>query len=646
MSTIDEIKNRIDIVDLISETVQLRRSGKNYTGFCPFHSNTKTPAFVVFPETGTWRCFGQCNEGGDIFGFVMKKEGWDFSQALSTLAERAGVELKPLTPVEQEAIEEHEHLRNLLEDAVTFYRHNLMNTPAGKPVLDYLHTKRGLNDATIEAFGLGYAPNAWEAGLKHFTSKGYEQADLIACGLLTEREAEDDSEPATIYDRFRNRIMFPIRDERSRMTGFGARIVNPNDVPKFLNSPQTVLFDKSHILYGLDRARKEIRSQDQAVIVEGYLDVIALHQEGFSNAVSPMGTALSEYQLRMLKRFSKRIVLALDADAAGDKATLRGLDVARKALDREADPVFDARGLLGSEGRLKADIRVTTLPEGLDPDEVVFQDSEQWRRIVAEARPIVVHVMETLAREQDIEDAKVKSSIANQVLPLIEDVPDAVEREAYRQRLARLLKVDERAFTEISQPIPRRRRPKFQQGPGPSRVEGSVAGDLAIHAAPELLEEHVLSVLLRRPDLVYRVDRALQENGLNRLSIDDFQTGDHQALLQLVDESLKQDHSEPQLFVQNSLSLPLMDLVDRLLAKTDQLDPNEDKVLEDLVRTLLVLRQRRLFQEIEHIQFLMEEAQLVEDQNVAEIQKTMMEYIAARSRLDQALGFYTSHMIQ
>ncbi len=646
MSTIDEIKNRIDVVDLISETVQLRRSGKNYTGFCPFHSNTKTPAFVVFPETGTWRCFGQCNEGGDIFGFVMKKEGWDFNEALSTLAERAGVELKPLTPVEQEAIEEHENLRNLLEDAVTFYRHNLMNTPAGKPVLDYLHTKRGLNDATIEAFGLGYAPNAWEAGLKYFTSKGYDQTDLIACGLLTDREAQDDSEAASIYDRFRNRIMFPIRDDRSRMTGFGARIVNPNDVPKFLNSPQTVLFDKSHILYGLDRAKKEIRSQDQAVIVEGYLDVIALHQEGFTNAISPMGTALSEYQLRMLKRFSKRIVLALDADAAGDKATLRGLDVARKALDREADPVFDARGLLGSEGRLKADIRVTTLPEGLDPDEVVFQDAEQWRKIVAEARPIVVHVMETLAREQDIEDAKVKSSIAYQVLPLIEDVPDAVEREAYRQRLARLLKVDERAFTETSQPIPKRRRPNFRKAPAPSQVGGSVVSDLAKHATPELLEEHILSVLLRRPDLVYRVDRALQENGLNRLAVDDFQTGDHQALLQLVDDSLKQDHSEPQLFVQNSLSLPLMDLVDRLLAKTDQLDPNEDKVMEDLVRTLLVLRQRRLFQEIEHIQFLMEEAQLVEDRNVAEIQKTMMEYIAARSRLDQALGFYTSHMIQ
>ncbi|MGW8224838.1 MAG: DNA primase [Anaerolineales bacterium] len=646
MSTIDEIKNRIDAVDLISETVQLRRTGKNYTGFCPFHSNTRTPAFVVFPETGTWRCFGQCNEGGDIFGFVMKKEGWDFSEALAHLAERAGVELKPLTPQDQDAIEEHEHLRNLLEDAVTFYRHNLMNSPAGKSVLEYLRTKRGLNDATIEAFGLGYAPNAWDAGLKHFTSKGYDQADLIACGLVTVREEPDDPGQTSIYDRFRHRIMFPIRDERGRMTGFGARIVNPEDVPKFLNSPQTELFDKSHILYGLDRAKKEIRAQDQSVIVEGYLDVIALHQEGFSNAVSPMGTALSEYQLRMVKRFSRRIVLALDSDAAGDKATLRGLEVARQTLDREADPVFDPRGLLGSEARLKADIRVTALPEGLDPDEVVFQDANLWRDLVANAQPIVVHVMETLAKDQDLEDAKVKSRIATQVLPLIEDVADAVERETYRQRLARLLKVDERALIDVSKPSSRSRRPNFRTSSDTSRVEGSMAGDLAIHATPELLEEHLLSVLLRRPDLVYRMDRALQENGLNRFAVDDFRSGDHQALLQLVDESLKQDYTEPQLYVQNSLTLPLMDLVDRLLAKTVQLDPNEDKVLEDLVRTLLVLRQRRLYQEIEHIQFLMEEAQLVEGQNVAEMQERMMGYIATRGRLDQALGFYTSHMIQ
>jgi DNA primase len=334
MSSIDEIKSRIDIVDLVSETVTLRRSGKNYTGFCPFHANTRTPAFVVFPESGTWRCFGQCNEGGDIFRYVMKKEGCDFSEALHALAEKAGVQLKPPTPQEQVAAEEHEHLRALLEEAVTFYRHQLTSTPAGQPALAYLR-QRGLSDATLEAFGLGYAPNSWDAALKHFKSKGYREQDLIDAGLVTVREAEEQSKgeqegaaaaphPAAparrIYDRFRHRITIPIRDERGRMAGFGARILDPEDVPKFLNSPQTALFDKGHLLYGLDRARKTIRTLDQAVIVEGYLDVIALHQAGFANAVSPMGTALTEHQLRLLKRFTRRVILAMDPDAAGYSA--------------------------------------------------------------------------------------------------------------------------------------------------------------------------------------------------------------------------------------------------------------------------------------------------------------------------------------
>lgn len=642
MSTIDEIKTRLDIVDLVSESVQLRRSGKNYTGFCPFHSNTRTPAFVVFPETETWRCFGQCNEGGDIFGFVMKKEGWDFSEALRNLADRAGVELKPLTPEQQAQAEENDHLRELLEDAVAYFRHNLFNTPGGKPVLDYLHEHRGLSDETLEVFGIGYAPDSWDAGLNHFTSKGFAQDDLIAVGLVTEREGD----AAGVYDRFRHRIMIPIRDQRGRMAGFGARIVNPEHVPKFLNSPQTVLFDKGHILYGLDRARKEIRAQDQAVIVEGYLDVITLHQEGFSNVVSPMGTALTEHHLRLLKRFSRRMVLALDADAAGEMATMRGLQVARQALDRQPDPVYNPRGLIGHEARLDADIRVTTLPEGLDPDEVVLKARSDWEQIVGEARPIVVHVMETLASEQNIEDPKVKSQIANQVLPLIEDVPDPVEREAYRQRLARLIRVDERALLEASSPRPRRRGPASRSSVLSEQIPGPINGTAANLISPELMETHSLSVLLRRPDLVYRVDRAFQENGLARLSMDDFRAGDHQVLLQLIDESLKQDHTEPLMFVQNSLTLPLMELVDQLLVKSEELDPNEDKVLEDLIRTLLVLRQRRLHQEIEHLQYLMEEGQQEEDARVIEYQQTMVQYIDTRKRLDQALGFYTSHMIQ
>lgn len=636
MSSIDEIKARIDIVDLVSETVQLRRSGKNYTGFCPFHSNTRTPAFVVFPETGTWRCFGQCSEGGDIFSFEMKKEGWDFPETLRYLADKAGVQLKTPSPQEEAAAEEHDNLRNLLEESVTFFRHQLLNTPPGKSAHEYLH-KRGLSDETIEAFGMGYAPDSWDATIAHFKSKGYSGKELLDAGLVSERESDG------LYDRFRHRVMFPIRDERGRMAGFGARVLNPDDLPKFLNSPQTAVFDKGHVLYGLDRARKPIRAQDQAVIVEGYLDVIALHQAGFSNAVSPMGTALTGHQLYLLKRFTRRLILALDPDAAGDKATLRGLQLARQTLDRETDPVFDARGLLRHEARLRADIRVTTLPEGMDPDDVVNRDPKEWERIVENAKPIVWHVMDTLAAAHDLEDPKAKDEIAAQVLPLINDIPSAIERDTYRQRLARLLRVDERALmSEPRSRPPGRRRFRSRKSDEIQEVEQILIPMTSGYA----LEAHAMGVLLRRPDLLYKVDRRLQEEGLSRLSPDDFQYADHQTFFRLLQESVNQDLDEPLNYVLNSLSLPMMDVADDLLSRTENLDPREDRVLGDLLRTLLDLRHRNVHQSIEHLQFLMEDAQGQGDIMASQYQQTMVQHILIRNRLDQARGHYTSRLSQ
>ena len=643
MSNIDEIKARIDIVDLVSESVQLRRSGKNYTGFCPFHSNTRTPAFVVFPETGTWRCFGQCNEGGDIFGFVMKKEGWDFSETLRFLAEKAGVELKPPTPAEQAAAEEHDSLRLLLEAAVTFYQHQLRNTPAGQAALAYLH-QRGLKDETIEAFGLGYAPQSWDAALRYFKSKNYSEKDLLDAGLLTERSPEEGEGAARIYDRFRHRIMFPIRDERGRMAGFGARILDPTDVPKFLNSPQTAIFDKGHLLYGLDRARKTIRTLDQAVIVEGYLDVIALHQAGFANAASPMGTALTERQIYLLKRFTHRIVLALDPDAAGSQATLRGLQIARQSLDREQELVFDARGLLGYEARLQADIRVTTLPEGMDPDDVVNRDPDEWRRILEDAKPVVLHVMETLASNRDVDDPKIKDEIAAQVLPLINELPSAIERDTYRQRLARLLKVDERTLTvnlRASRSRFARRRPQPAKPEAPTKTIETVK---SLHSS-HTLEAHALGVLLRRPDLVYQVNRRLQEAGLVRLSEEDFQHADHKAVLRLLLESVDQDNAEPLNYVLGGLSLPMMEMADDLLARTAKLDPKEERILADLVRTILSLRLRNLKQYNDHLRFLQEEAQEQGDLMAEEYGRIMVNNSRVLHQLDKAMGKYSDRII-
>ena len=635
-SVIDEIKARIDIVELVSESVQLRRSGKNYSGFCPFHSNTRTPAFAVFPESGTWRCFGQCNEGGDIFGFTMKKEGWDFSEALQFLADKAGIQLKPPTPEEQAVAEEHDQLRSLLEEAVLFYRHQMLNTQPGKSAMEYL-LKRGVLDTTAEAFGLGYAPDSWDAAAAHFISKGYTESDLLEAGLVSERDS------GGVYDRFRNRLLFPIRDGRGRMAGFGARILKPEDVPKFLNSPQTPVFDKGRLLYGLDRARKKIRLQDQAVIVEGYLDVIALHQAGYTNAVSPMGTALTEHQLYLLKRLTRRIVLALDSDTAGNRATLRGLEIARQTLDHESDPVFDSRGLLGYEARLQADIRVTTLPEGMDPDDVVNNDPGQWERVIEQAKPIVIHVMDTLAANRDIEDPKTKSEIAEQILPLIQEVPSPIERDTYRQRLARLLRVDESVLWREAA-IPRRPPRRTPRGRPPTdefRVEpipGASAGNYA-------LEAYALGVILRRPDLLYRVDRDLQKFGLNRLAPADFLHADHQAILRLFQDSVNQDIAEPLDYVMNNLSLPMMEVADDLLARTEKLDPNEDRVLSDLLRSLLDLRARNLRQDIEHLRHLMEDSQEQGDLRVEQYQQSMLAHTAYLQRLDQARGYYTTRAV-
>ncbi len=628
MSTTDEIKSRIDILDLVSESVQLRRSGKNYVGFCPFHANSRTPAFVVFPESGTWRCFGQCNEGGDIFRFVMKKEGWDFPEALRHLAEKAGVVLQPMTPERQAEVEEHERLYALLEEAVTFFRYHLTQTPAGRPALAYLE-KRGLSLETMERFGMGYAPESWDTLLRHFTQKGYSQEELIQAGMVTVRDN------GGVYDRFRNRITIPIRDIAGKPVGFGARILNPEDQPKFLNSPQTVLFDKGRLLYGLDAARKAIRAQDQVVIVEGYLDVIALHQAGFENVVSPMGTALTEDQLRLLKRVTRRMVMALDPDAAGQRATLRGLEIARQTMDHAAELVFDARGLMRQEGRLQADLRVTTLPEGEDPDEIVLRDPQEWVRIVAEAKPVVIHVMNTLAQDQNLDDPKVKSQIAAQVLPLINEVGNPIEREDYRQRLARLLRVDERALVLSggTTPAPRAsRRRSEQHRPEPAAALQPFAAGRPVRA----MEEHILQLLLRQPEALYLLDRQLQKANLQRFSAQDFEQVDHQVLSKLLQQSLEQDQSEANQYLLENLPESLNELVRHYLEPLAGGEPESQQLLEDLVYTLLRLRLVRVNENLDQLRYLQQELESGDllQENYSEV---TAQYILLRQRLDKTL---------
>ena len=593
MTAVDDVKERTDLVELIGETVKLRKSGRNYTGFCPFHPNTRTPAFVVFPDTGTWRCFGACNEGGDVFRFVMKKEGWDFPEALRFLAQRVGVDLGRRGMDAEAEPEAQTRLREALEAAAAFYRHQLIETPAGRPILDYLHG-RGLEDPILEAFQVGYAPDSWTVTRQHLIGRGFADQELSEAGLTSE------GREGTPGDRFRHRILIPIRDGRGRLCGFGARAVDAADQPKFLNSPQTALFDKGRLLYGLDRARRSIRQQEQAVIVEGYMDVMALHQAGFSNAVSPMGTALTEDQLRLLKRSTRRMVLALDADAAGDQATLRGLNLARQALDRQDDPVFDARGLLRFEGRLNAEIRVVSLPPGKDPDEIVRDDPAVWQGLVQAARPVVEYVLDVLTATRPTDDPKVKAEIAQQMRPLIEDVADPVERNAYLQLLARRLQVDERALGDARPAARPRRR---------GRAEPAAPIPVAAAATDPKFERFCMGLLLRDPELLYRVDRRFQALGLDRLGAEDFSGTERQVVFQAVRASLQQDEDEPRQHWRRDLDPAVLEAAEAMVESAGHVEADAGRLAAEAESHSLRLRRRRLESEITLLRFQIQAAQ-------------------------------------
>jgi DNA primase len=628
MSSVDEIKARLDIVDIVSETVNLRHSGKNYTGFCPFHTNTKTPAFAVFPDSQSWRCFGQCNEGGDIFNFVMKREGWDFPETLRFLAERAGVTLEEFTPEQQEQVEENEHLREILSMAVTFFQHQLRNTAPGKAALDYLYNRK-LTDKTIDAFALGYAPDSWDALTNYMFSRQISQEDLLNAGLVSEREG------GGVYDRFRHRLVIPIRDHQGHMAGFGGRVLRPDDVPKYLNSPKTAVFDKGRLLYGLDMAHQEIRSKDQVVIVEGYLDVIGPYQAGFKNCVSPMGTALTEDQFRLIKRYSRRIILALDPDVAGQQATLRGLETARQALEREGDVVFDARGLMQVEGRLRADIRVTALPDGLDPDEIALDNPERWIQLVANAKPIVIHVMETLAAREDFDDPKAKEEIASQVLPLIEDVRGSVEREAYRQRLARLLKVDERALVRRS--AGRTSRYRGRVAPQPDTHAQTAPTPVASHRQLEAL---CIKALLSDPNLLLFIDRSFRGYELACVHAEDFSHADHRELFKLVTEALDQEVEDPLTYIHTRMPEDLVDATEQDFFDDSypdwRLQPDDPK-LKALLHMFIRMRRIRVDEGLDQLVFLQSQAGEESGDITVDIKTVVMEYVRSRAKIDQAL---------
>ncbi len=484
MSTVDEVKQRLDIVDVVGQHVALQKAGRNFRALCPFHSE-RSPSFYVFPDRQTWHCFGACATGGDIISFVMKKEGLEFRAALEILAQRAGVALR--APSAEQEDPRREILRRANEAAAHFFHHHLPNSPDAATALQYVRG-RGLNHETIVSFQIGYAPNSWEELKRHLSGLGFEEGDLLAAGLLVEGERGP-------YDRFRGRLMFPIRDERGRVAGFGARALD-DSVPKYLNTPQSPIFDKGGILYALDRAKEHIRSSGQAVIVEGYMDAIAAHQHEVGNVVASMGTAITERQVGLLKRYTKNLILALDADMAGSEATLRGIQVAADAADRTVIAVPTWRGLIRQQEALAAEIRVLTLPSGTDPDEVIRGDPDEWRRLVERAKPVVDHLFEAMAvRLRGVSSPLERSRAAMELVPVLEGLTDPVAQATYVQRLARALELDTAGEETVLRALRRRGRR------GPAAAEEPESQSALRPVSREPREEYLLTLLLSHPVL-------------------------------------------------------------------------------------------------------------------------------------------------
>jgi DNA primase len=440
MTTIDDVKARLDLVETVSSYVpELKQTGRNWKARCPFHSE-KTPSFVVDPGRGTWHCFGSCSTGGDVIEFVRRVEGLEFRDALRLCADRAGVELRAPSAREREDKEQHERLLRANEAAAVFFRAAL-DGPEGADARAYLEN-RGLDEATIERWQLGYAPDDWRALSDHLTARGFTIPDLVEAGLVIEGDRG-------AYDRFRHRLIVPTRDQRRRLIGFGARALRPEDEPKYLNTPQTPLFDKSGSLYGIDQAFEPIRRADRAIVVEGYMDVIAAHQFGFTNTIASMGTALTEKQMALLKRFSRNIVLALDADEAGSEATLRGVQIAANAADHEQVATVDWRGLVSYQDSLKADIRVVSLSDGEDPDSLIRQDPDQFRALLDGALPVTDHLFKTIGDQTDANNPRERSQAVEALAPTVAAIVDPVVRSHYIQRLARLGGIDERMALQL-----------------------------------------------------------------------------------------------------------------------------------------------------------------------------------------------------
>ncbi len=584
-----EIKSKLPIVEVIGESVPLRRAGTAYKGLCPFH-NEKTPSFVVSPDRETWHCFG-CGEGGDIFTFLMRRDGIDFREALSRLAEKAGVVLSERTATEDRR---RKRLRDALEAAIAWYREVLLQARLAEPARGYL-TERGLTAETLDSFSIGYAPATYDALTRRLIARGFSNDDLVGAGLASP------SNRGGVVDRFRGRIIVPIRDASGRATGLGGRIMPGADGPKYLNSPAGPLFDKSRTLFGIDKAKNAIRKEKVAVIVEGYTDVMAAHQAGFGNVVASLGTALTAGQVELANRYADAVALAYDVDLAGEAATQRGL------LEE-----------LGPDTSVSK-IRVVRIPGAKDPDELIRSDPEAWRRAVADAKPVIEYFIDRAVEDVGTSSLAAKRELTGRVLAVIKRVGDPVERALYIQRLARLVSVEERVLNEA---LGREtlRRPAASLPPRPNAVGAS-------SAAVDPVEGEALGLLLRYPRLVSELpDESLPFGDATATAL----VGEWRLAVQAAGESSLPDLERFVAGLDPATAEMARTVLHRLAGAADAPRLEAEQATNELRTCLLRLRIARIDESLRDGRLLLEEAQRDQDHGRLQALETQITALGRR----------------
>ena len=596
-SPIEEIKSKIDIAELLGEYIQLKPAGSNYKALCPFHRE-KTPSFMVSGERQIWKCFG-CGEGGDIFAFVMKMEGLEFPEALRLLAGKAGVVLKQQNP---QVSSQKNKLLEILDLATKYYHRVLLDSSQAKQAKDYLIKERSLDEETLENFYLGFAIESWDSIINFLKKKGYSEEEIFLAGLSVKKE-----KGVGYYDRFRGRIMFPIHDIHGQPVGFTGRILDAKDeTAKYVNTPQTLVYDKSNVLYGLDKAKIEIKKQKYVILVEGNMDVVALHQAGIKNVVAVSGTSLTSGQIQILKRYSPNIIIAFDADVAGQGAAFRGIELAL------------TQGL---------NIKIIELPKDeqgkplyKDPDECVKKDKQAFLKALKEAHSILDYYFSTVLGQADLAKVEEKKRVAKTLTEIIAKVFDPVEKAHYLKKLAQSLDTPEEILRKMVANISQKKTT--------NKPEEESASPVETKERSVILAERLLGFMIKYPYLVQDI--------FDKLPLEIIQDKDlaylYKELIIYYTKTIgRAQGSSPTLDYKDfkeGLALEKKEKLDQLMLSVEKdFDPeelNEDVVRKEIVQAIKTLKVDFINKSLKEITQSMKGAEERKDE--AEVKKLAEEF--------------------